>query len=504
MYLGKCPVLNKQPIDLYTMYTWVVNRGGFKSFTKKSQWKESVGVIDNYDPNNGQAPYILCNYYEKYLLQYEEYYHSGPGETTAGGLMGDIPGEQKIGAPIGVIDAAVPSKSLDDDSTAVDTGEVAVGSVVKSEIGNTDTTKEVVEKSTDEKKVEDGSTESDGVKFASLESIPTFESSVLNLKSWTGILSCFMKEMNILTKDDEFFLLEDDNEEDEIEDSEEGDEEDEDDETPNRPRNVHLDAKSRAALEKVEYLSYEPSFGGALLKTKRSASKCASLLRPVQECEQFLRSLIMHPISGKFFDTMPGEKKVYIPGHTFKDEKRLYNDATKKPMDLLTIWKRFRMGYYFSTSGGMKYDLFEADCATIWTTWKVFAAGNNFATWQQADEFEKLFQQTWSAEGGRGLKQLCQQHEQLYRSLPLPGERVMSPYGPGVIIEAYELQTKCVVELDWRLAGGDHPTLYCLANQLVSLETKELGAYEAAELAQLEDAEREKKMFPVSASMVNA
>eukprot|EP00505_MAST-04D_sp_SCG-Rhode-Island_P006028 Stramenopile-MAST_4_protein_6028 len=72
----------------------------------------------------------------------------------------------------------------------------------------------------------------------------------------------------------------------------------------------------------------------------------------------------------------------------------------------------------------------------------------------------------------------------------------MSPYGPGVIIEAYELQTKCVVELDWRLAGGDHPTLYCLANQLVSLETKELGAYEAAELAQLEDAEREKKMFP--------
>ena len=45
------------------------------------------------------------------------------------------------------------------------------------------------------------------------------------------------------------------------------------------------------------------------------------------------------------------------------------------------------------------------------------------------------------------------------------------------------------------MAGGDHPTLYCLANQLVSLETKELGAYEAAEVAQLEDAKKEKELF---------
>ena len=104
----KAPVLNKSPIDMYALYSWVVSHGGFKTLLKKSMWKEVRPYIDNYAEDNVQAPYIIRRNYEKYLKDYEEFYNGGFGPT----MPGEYISEKLYGAPIGkVLQNAVVSVS---------------------------------------------------------------------------------------------------------------------------------------------------------------------------------------------------------------------------------------------------------------------------------------------------------------------------------------------------------------------------------------------------------
>ena len=82
---------------MYMLYSWVIKRGGYKAFTKKSMWKDARPFIDNYVEDHVQAPYILSRNYEKYLKDYEEFYNDGFGSTEQARYIGN----NFYGAPIG-------------------------------------------------------------------------------------------------------------------------------------------------------------------------------------------------------------------------------------------------------------------------------------------------------------------------------------------------------------------------------------------------------------------
>ena len=92
-------------------------------FTKRSMWKDARPFIDNYVEDHVQAPYIIRRNYEKYLKDYEDFYHDGFGATKPGEYIN----EKICGAPIGkcltkrilLINAKVaPATNLCDESKA--------------------------------------------------------------------------------------------------------------------------------------------------------------------------------------------------------------------------------------------------------------------------------------------------------------------------------------------------------------------------------------------------
>ena len=441
MTLGKAPILAKIPFDMYKLYSWVVSKGGYKMFAQKSMWKEVGPHLQNYVESNAQAPYIIARLYQKYLAHYEEYFNEGHGKVKPGVPLYGV--KDFKGAPIGevltktIVRPSSPGKVNGTAPAGGSQGNVAVE--VKREPEpkvKEDVAPKVKETSQSAKKKTQTTYD--------LDSIPVFASTILNAQTWTSILSCFVEDMVYLSKDEDFLSVPDkediDREMSLLNESAFG----ETLEAAEGPSKFRLNAKTRAALGKVEYLCYEPAFGGAL-NPETDQSLCYG--GPIDQCEQLLKSMIMHPVSQIFFDTAEGHRRYHL--------------ETKKPMDLQTVWNLFKAGYYFTPHGGLKHAKFEEDMALIWSTWKAFDAGENFARWQQADEFEKVFKRKWEP-----IKALCISHEKAHLGCALPGDRVMTPYGVGTFVTSHDNHLKAIVELDWELANGIHPTMYCKVNLL--------------------------------------
>ncbi|KAL9896206.1 trithorax group protein osa isoform 2-T6 [Glossina fuscipes fuscipes] len=70
-----CPTISKQPLDLYRLYLYVKDRGGFVEVTKSKTWKDIAGLLGI--GASSSAAYTLRKHYTKNLLAFECHYDRG-------------------------------------------------------------------------------------------------------------------------------------------------------------------------------------------------------------------------------------------------------------------------------------------------------------------------------------------------------------------------------------------------------------------------------------------
>uniref|UniRef100_A0A1A9ZVM8 ARID domain-containing protein n=1 Tax=Glossina pallidipes TaxID=7398 RepID=A0A1A9ZVM8_GLOPL len=70
-----CPTISKQPLDLYRLYLYVKERGGFVEVTKSKTWKDIAGLLGI--GASSSAAYTLRKHYTKNLLAFECHYDRG-------------------------------------------------------------------------------------------------------------------------------------------------------------------------------------------------------------------------------------------------------------------------------------------------------------------------------------------------------------------------------------------------------------------------------------------
>ncbi|XP_023169709.2 trithorax group protein osa isoform X3 [Drosophila hydei] len=70
-----CPTISKQPLDLYRLYIYVKERGGFVEVTKSKTWKDIAGLLGI--GASSSAAYTLRKHYTKNLLAFECHFDRG-------------------------------------------------------------------------------------------------------------------------------------------------------------------------------------------------------------------------------------------------------------------------------------------------------------------------------------------------------------------------------------------------------------------------------------------
>ncbi|XP_036324559.1 trithorax group protein osa isoform X3 [Rhagoletis pomonella] len=70
-----CPTISKQPLDLYRLYIYVKERGGFVEVTKSKTWKDIAGLLGI--GASSSAAYTLRKHYTKNLLTFECHFDRG-------------------------------------------------------------------------------------------------------------------------------------------------------------------------------------------------------------------------------------------------------------------------------------------------------------------------------------------------------------------------------------------------------------------------------------------
>lgn len=70
-----CPTISKQPLDLYRLYVYVKERGGFVEVTKSKTWKDIAGLLGI--GASSSAAYTLRKHYTKNLLAFECHFDRG-------------------------------------------------------------------------------------------------------------------------------------------------------------------------------------------------------------------------------------------------------------------------------------------------------------------------------------------------------------------------------------------------------------------------------------------
>uniref|UniRef100_A0A1I8MG75 ARID domain-containing protein n=1 Tax=Musca domestica TaxID=7370 RepID=A0A1I8MG75_MUSDO len=70
-----CPTISKQPLDLYRLYLYVKERGGFVEVTKSKTWKDIAALLGI--GASSSAAYTLRKHYTKNLLAYECHFDRG-------------------------------------------------------------------------------------------------------------------------------------------------------------------------------------------------------------------------------------------------------------------------------------------------------------------------------------------------------------------------------------------------------------------------------------------
>jgi len=73
-FLGRQPdvnLLSGAPVDLYQLYSEVVQRGGFEEVCQQKLWREIFRQLPQYSDRHTSASYALKKMYKKNLLEYE-------------------------------------------------------------------------------------------------------------------------------------------------------------------------------------------------------------------------------------------------------------------------------------------------------------------------------------------------------------------------------------------------------------------------------------------------
>ncbi|XP_049954792.1 uncharacterized protein LOC126470824 [Schistocerca serialis cubense] len=73
--ISACPTISKNPLDLYRLYAYVKERGGFMEVTKNKTWKDIAGLLGI--GASSSAAYTLRKHYTKNLLAFECHFDRG-------------------------------------------------------------------------------------------------------------------------------------------------------------------------------------------------------------------------------------------------------------------------------------------------------------------------------------------------------------------------------------------------------------------------------------------
>ncbi|XP_046404114.1 trithorax group protein osa [Ischnura elegans] len=73
--ISACPTISKNPLDLFRLYLYVKERGGFMEVTKNKTWKDIAGQLGI--GASSSAAYTLRKHYTKNLLAYECHFDRG-------------------------------------------------------------------------------------------------------------------------------------------------------------------------------------------------------------------------------------------------------------------------------------------------------------------------------------------------------------------------------------------------------------------------------------------
>ncbi|XP_008551461.1 trithorax group protein osa isoform X4 [Microplitis demolitor] len=73
--ITSCPTISKNPLDLFRLYLYVKERGGFVEVTKNKTWKDIAGLLGI--GASSSAAYTLRKHYTKHLLHFECHFDRG-------------------------------------------------------------------------------------------------------------------------------------------------------------------------------------------------------------------------------------------------------------------------------------------------------------------------------------------------------------------------------------------------------------------------------------------
>ncbi|KAJ3300363.1 hypothetical protein HK104_001326 [Borealophlyctis nickersoniae] len=103
--LTKEPVLGGKKLDLFRIYKWVQEAGGYEKVTQERGWKKVTTPFD-LPPTCTNSAYVVKQLYQRYLYNWEQVHVHGkplsmlvkrPFETMMGS---DSPGQKKVGKPV--------------------------------------------------------------------------------------------------------------------------------------------------------------------------------------------------------------------------------------------------------------------------------------------------------------------------------------------------------------------------------------------------------------------
>ncbi|KAG7205211.1 hypothetical protein KM043_018297 [Ampulex compressa] len=110
--ITSCPTISKNPLDLFRLYLYVKERGGFMEVTKNKTWKDIAGLLGI--GASSSAAYTLRKHYTKHLLAYECHFDRGGVDPQP--IINQVEAASKKKGPKGTASVPSPGSSNSQDS----------------------------------------------------------------------------------------------------------------------------------------------------------------------------------------------------------------------------------------------------------------------------------------------------------------------------------------------------------------------------------------------------
>ncbi|KOC62269.1 Trithorax group protein osa [Habropoda laboriosa] len=110
--ITSCPTISKNPLDLFRLYLYVKERGGFMEVTKNKTWKDIAGLLGI--GASSSAAYTLRKHYTKHLLAYECHFDRGGVDPQP--IINQVEAGSKKKASKGTASVPSPGSSNSQDS----------------------------------------------------------------------------------------------------------------------------------------------------------------------------------------------------------------------------------------------------------------------------------------------------------------------------------------------------------------------------------------------------